>query len=187
MRLVGTVWSFVVLLGILYLGIAAWYRDRAERASKYSFLQALIMVPLLLLTIDLVDLPLDAYAQSISRQYGLSVQGWGSWFWDQAKGEMIGLILGTIVFWFLIRRIRKNPKRWWFYSWLVALPFLLLFVVVTPVVIDPLFNKFEPLDKNNPQLVEAIQKVTRRGGLDIPRERMFLMKASEKVTTLNAY
>jgi Zn-dependent protease with chaperone function len=187
MRLVGTVWSFVVLLAILYLGIAAKYRDWAERASKYSFLQALIMVPLLLLTIDLLGLPLDAYSQSISRQYGLSVQGWGSWFWDQAKGEMIGLILGTILLWLMILIIRKSPRRWWFYFWLIALPILGFVIVISPVVIDPLFNKFEPLDKNNPQLVEAIQKVTRRGGLDIPRERMFLMKASEKVTTLNAY
>src|SRR5215469_9992562 len=69
-RLVGTVWSFVVLLAILYLGIAARYRDWAERAFKNSFLQAVIMVPLLLLTIDLLSLPLAAYQQSISRQYG---------------------------------------------------------------------------------------------------------------------
>src|SRR5215469_15123054 len=186
-RLVGTVWSFVVLLAILYLGIAARYRDWAERAFKNSFLQALIVVPLVLFTIDVLSLPLDAYQQSISRQYGLSVQGWGSWFWDQAKGEMIGLILGTILLWLMILIIRKSPKRWWFYFWLIALPILGFVIVISPVVIDPLFNKFEPLDKNNPQLVEAIQKVTRRGGLDIPRERMFLMKASEKVTTLNAY
>ena len=187
MRLVATAWSFVVLLAILFLGIAARYRDWAERAFKNSFLQALIMVPLLLLTIDLLSLPLDAYQHSISRQYGLSVQGWGSWFWDQAKGEMIGLILGTILLWLMILIIRKSPKRWWLYFWLIAMPILGFVIVISPVVIDPLFNKFEPLDKNNPQLVEAIQKVTRRGGLDIPRERMFLMKASEKVTTLNAY
>ena len=54
-------------------------------------------------------------------------------------------------------------------------------------MIDPLFNKFEPLDKSNPELVDAIEQVTQRGGLEIPRDRMFLMKASEKVTTLNAY
>jgi Zn-dependent protease with chaperone function len=60
-------------------------------------------------------------------------------------------------------------------------------VFIAPIVIDPLFNKFEPLDKSNPELVSAIERVTQRGGLQIPRDRMFLMKASEKVTTLNAY
>jgi Zn-dependent protease with chaperone function len=185
--IVGTVWSLAVLLALLYLGIAAKYRDWAERASKNSFLQALIMVPLFLLTIDVLDLPLGVYEQSISRQYGLSVQGWGSWFWDQAKGEIITLILGTLLLWLMIVIIRKSPKRWWFYFWLIALPILLFVVVIEPIVIDPLFNKFEPLDAHNPQLVDAIRKVTHRGGLEIPRERMFLMKASEKVTTLNAY
>ena len=64
---------------------------------------------------------------------------------------------------------------------------VIFLIFLSPIVIDPLFNKFEPLDKSNPQLVDAIEQVTKRGGLEIPRDRMFLMKASEKVTTLNAY
>ncbi len=185
--IIGTIWSLIVLLGMLYLGIAAKYRDWAERAFRNIFLQALIMVPLFLLTLDLLGLPLDAYRHSISRRYGLSVQRWGSWFLDQIKGEIIGLILGTILLWLMILIIRKSPKRWWLWFWLIALPILGFIFVISPIVIDPLFNKFEPLAQNNPQLVDAIQKVTQRGGLDIPRDRMFLMKASEKVTTLNAY
>jgi Zn-dependent protease with chaperone function len=187
MRLIGTVWSFVVLLAILYLGIAARYRDWAERAFKYSFLQAMIMVPLLLLTIDLLSLPLDAYEQSISRRYGLSVQGWGSWFWDQAKGEMIGLILGTILLWLMVLIIRKSPKRWWFYFWFPLYAMFVLLMYGGPWIIDPLFNKFEPLDKNNPNLVSQIERLAERSGLSIPRSRMFEMDASKKTNELNAY
>jgi Zn-dependent protease with chaperone function len=134
-----------------------------------------------------LGLPLDVYQQSISRQYGLSVQGWGSWFADVLKGQLVSLIILTPTIWFFMRRIQRNYRRWWFYSWLIAIPFIILLIVITPIVIDPLFNKFEPLDKSNPQLVTAIERVTERGGLNIPRDRMFLMKASEKVTTLNAY
>ena len=83
--------------------------------------------------------------------------------------------------------IRKSPQRWWFYFWLLTLPFLVLLIFVAPVILDPLFNKFEPLEKTQPQLVGAIEKVTHRGGLNIPRDRMFEMEASEKVTTYNAY
>jgi STE24 endopeptidase len=55
-------------------------------------------------------------------------------------------------------------------------------------VIDPLFNKFEPLAETNPALVAQLEQVVARGkGIEIPPERMFLMKASDKVTTLNAY
>jgi Zn-dependent protease with chaperone function len=60
-------------------------------------------------------------------------------------------------------------------------------VFVTPIFVDPLFNKFEPLAQSNPALVDRLEQLVHRGGIDIPPDRMFLMKASEKVTTLNAY
>jgi Zn-dependent protease with chaperone function len=83
--------------------------------------------------------------------------------------------------------IRRSPRRWWFYFWLVSLPMMVFLVFIAPLVIDPLFNQFEPLTRKNPQLVEAIERVVQRGGLAIPPERMYEMKASAKVTTLNAY
>jgi Zn-dependent protease with chaperone function len=146
-----------------------------------------IFVPLLMLTLSVLDLPLDMYQHSISRQYGLSVQGWGSWFGDLGKGFAISLIFFIFAFWGLTKRIRKSPRLWWLQAGVLAVPLVVFIVFIAPIVIDPLFNKFEPLDKSNPELVSAIERVTQRGGLQIPRDRMFLMKASEKVTTLNAY
>jgi Zn-dependent protease with chaperone function len=187
LRIVDTVYGLVILLGLLYLGVAAKYRDIAEASGKNRFVQALVFVALFLLTTTVLELPLNAYQQSISRQYRLSVQGWGSWFGDVLKGLLIGYIFLTIVAWVISTLIRVSPRRWWVYSWAIIFALVVFIVAISPVVIDPLFNKFEPLDKSNPQLVDAIEKVTQRGGLTIPRDRMFLMKASEKVTTLNAY
>jgi Zn-dependent protease with chaperone function len=187
LRIVDTAYSLLVLLALLYFGVAAKYRDWAERASKYRSVQALIFVPLLMLTLTVLGLPLDAYQQSISRQYGLSVQGWGSWFGDVLKGQLVSLVILTLAIWGVTNLIRKTPRRWWFYTWLIAVPFFIFLIFLAPILIDPLFNKFEPLDKSKPQLVDAIEQVTHRGGLEIPRDCMFLMKASEKVTTLNAY
>lgn len=187
LRIIDTVYSLLVLLALLYFGIAAKYRDWAEKVSKYRFVQALIFVPLLLLTMTVLSLPLDAYQQSISRKYGLSVQGWGSWVGDLCKGFLVGAIILTLIGWIISILIRKSPRRWWLYSAIFVFCIIVFVIFVSPYVIDPLFNKFEPLDKSNSQLVDAIEKVTQRGGLEIPRDRMFLMKASEKVTTLNAY
>jgi len=187
LRIIGLVWSLVVLLGILSLGVAAKYRDWAEKVSRYRFVQAWIFVPLFLLTLTILDLPLSAYQQKISLQYGLSVQSWGSWFADLCKGQILSFIVGSLLIWLFMLLIRVSSRRWWFYSWLIVMPIIIFFIFIAPKFIDPLFNKFEPLDKSNPQLVDAIERVTQRGGMEIPRDRMFLMKASEKVTTLNAY
>jgi STE24 endopeptidase len=187
LRIIETVYGLVVLLAILYFGIVARYRDWAEKAFNYSFFQAWIVVPLFLLTTDLLDLPLGAYQHSVSRQYGLSVQGWGSWFRDQLIGEALAFVLGTILLWLMIIIIRKSPRRWWFYFWFPAYAIFVLVMYGAPWIIDPLFNDFVPLDKNNPQLVSQIENLTQRSGLSIPRSRMFEMDASKKTKELNAY
>jgi STE24 endopeptidase len=185
--IVGIISEPLFLLLILSLGIAVKYRDWAEKAAKSRFLQALIFTPLLLLTIAILNLPMDIYQHSISRQYGLSVQGWASWFGDLLKGQAVSIVISILLIWLLTFLIRKSPRRWWFYAWLIAMPVMVFLIFLAPLVFDPLFNDFEPLDKKNPQLVDAIERVTTRAGENIPRDRIFLMNASAKVTTLNAY
>jgi Zn-dependent protease with chaperone function len=187
LRIFDTLYGLAILLGLLYFGVAARYRDWAERVSRFRLVQAFVFVPLILITITVLQLPLDAYQQKISRQYGLSVQSWGSWVGDIGKGEILSVIFLSVVAWIIATLIRKSPRRWWLYGWMIVFTLAVFVVFIAPLVIEPMFNKFEPLDKSNPELVTAIQQVTKRGGMDIPRDRMFLMKASEKVTTLNAY
>jgi len=110
LRIIDTVFSLLVFLGILYFGVATRYRDWAEKAGKSRFVQALVFVPLFLLTLTVLALPLDAYQHSISLQYGLSVQSWGSWFGDVLKGQAISLVLTTILLWGWTWLIRKSPR-----------------------------------------------------------------------------
>src|SRR5262249_30756255 len=76
---------------------------------------------------------------------------------------------------------------WWLYLWLVSIPIMLLQVFLQPLVIDPLFFRFEPLATRQPVLAGEITQVVERAGLHIPPERMFEMNASSKLNSLNAY
>src|SRR5205807_9818738 len=138
----------------------------------------LIFVPLLMITINLLGLPLRAYGHHVSLAYGLSIEGWGAWFVDFLKGEALTTLFAIVVLWILTTIIRKSPKRWWFYAWLAALPIMVFMVFMVPLVIEPMFNNFEPLEKNQPQLADAIEKVVQRGGVNIPRRRIYEMDAS---------
>jgi Zn-dependent protease with chaperone function len=182
-----TLWGILVLIGILRFRIGPRLRDFAEGSTRFRFVQALIFVPIITLLIDVLALPFGIYGQQLSLRYGLSIQRWGSWFWDWTKGEMIGLAVGALLIWLLYVVIRRSPKRWWFYAWLGVMPILVLVIWAVPVVLNPLFNKFEPLAKDHMDLVQATQKIASVSGVDVPTDRMFLMKASEKVTTANAY
>lgn len=185
--LISFFYGLVVLWLVLRWKLAPKYRNWAEGASRKRFVQALVFSPLLILTVDVLELPTGIYDNWISRKYGLSVQGWGSWTWDWLKGELISVILGIILISILYAVIRKSPRRWWFYFWLVSLPIVLAVFFLQPLIIDPMFHKFEPLAHKDPALTAALEQMVQRAGQNIPPERMFWMKASEKSTAVDAY
>jgi len=184
---IGFAYGLLVLYVVLRARLAPRFRDWAESASRARFVQALVYVPALTLVLAVLSLPTDLYGQWLSLQYEQSIQSWGSWFWDWTKGQLISIVISVFLVWILYAVIRRSPRRWWFYFWLAALPIIVLLVFLSPLVIDPLFFQFEPLEKTQPALVVEIEKVVQRGGLTIPRDRMFEMKASEKYKSVNAY
>ncbi|MGC2247250.1 MAG: M48 family metallopeptidase, partial [Terriglobales bacterium] len=184
---INTLYGLLILLFILRWRIAPKFRDLAERASSRRFVQLIIFAPLTLLTINFLTIPSDVWDEALQRAYGLSVQTWPAWFTDWMTNLIIMLIVGTVLVSILYAVIRRSPRRWWFYFWLASIPVLLIIFFIQPIVIDPLFFKFTPLADTQPALVAGIEKVTHRGGIDIPRDRMFLMNASSKTTETNAY
>jgi Zn-dependent protease with chaperone function len=186
LNLIGIVYGIVVLWLILRWKVAPTFRNWSERFSRRSFLQSAVFSPLLLLTLASLTLPLDIYGEAIEKRYGISVQGWGSWGWDWIKGQLISFVIGTILIWLLYVVIRRSPRRWWFYFWLISLPIGAFLIFLQPLVIDPMFHKFEPLQQKDSALV-ARRQMVQRAGQSIPPERMFWMGAGEKTTSLNAY
>jgi Zn-dependent protease with chaperone function len=172
---------------ILRLGCAAKFRDVAENVSDKKWVQGLVFVPILFLTVDVLNLPVHLYWHALSLHYEQSIQGWGSWFRDWSKGELLDMAFGIVLVLILFAVMRRSPRRWWLYFWFPAVLILLGLIVITPLVIDPMFNKFEPLSKEHADLVASIEKLTKHAGVPIPPERMFLMVASQKTNAINAY
>ncbi|HEY4839290.1 MAG TPA: hypothetical protein VIH72_11825, partial [Candidatus Acidoferrales bacterium] len=180
-------WSLLILWFSLRTGWAAKIRDWATRAASNSLVQAAIFCPLLVLTLDVLSLPLHAWAHSVLRGYGLSVQGWNSWLLDWMKSEAITLILATLVGWILFLLIRRNPRRWWIGAWIGAVLLIIAGAYVEPLVIEPLFYDFHPLSESHPQLVRDVEQTIARAGITIPEDRILEMNASQKLNETNAY
>ena len=180
-------WTLLVLAAIVRGKLGPRFRDLAERLSRRRFVQALVFVPLLLGTQALLELPPGIYGHDLSRFYGQSVQGWGSWLWDAAKELLVAIAVAVPLAWLLYAVLRRSPRRWWLWFWLALLPILVFLIFVAPLAIDPLFFRFDPLAPKHPELAHAIERVTANVGLPIPQDRMFEMNASAKYRSLNAY
>jgi Zn-dependent protease with chaperone function len=184
--ILGFVWSLVTFWILLRWKWAARFRDWAERRSARRFFQAFVFTAPLVLAIGIIGSPMAVLRQAIIRRYGFSIQDWGSWLGDWIKGQLVTVVLATLLVWILYGVIRRSRRRWWLYFWLASLPIGLAVFVVQPLVIDPLFFKYEPLARKEPALTADLQQLVRAAGQDIPPERMFWMGASEKLTIMNA-
>jgi STE24 endopeptidase len=181
------IYAIVILAAIVATGLSAKFRDWAEAASTRRFVQALVFIPLLLLTNDLLYLPANIFGQHLELKFDQSIQSWPSWFWDWTKSELIALVCAIPLAWLLYSVIRRSPRRWWLYFWLATLPIIVTVMYLEPMIVEPLFYRFEPLAATHPALVSQLEQLVARGGLAIPPDRMFEMKASEKLNSLNAY
>ena len=179
--------TVVGLMLLIQLAVAPRLRNWAERFSRNRFLQAVIFAGPFFTLLGLLSLPSAAASHWLERQYGQSVQGWGSWFWDAVKGGIVALVLAIFLAWLFYGLVRRSPRRWWFYAWLGSLPLLLFLIFIEPLVLEPLFFRFTPLAATDPQLAAEIERVVQHAGQEIPETRMYLMNASSKLNALNAY
>jgi STE24 endopeptidase len=178
------IWGLLIPALFLFTGFSARIRDWAKRIGKLWFFVIGIYFAIFLIINFVIDLPLSFY-QGYARQhaYGLSNQTLGKWFSDEITGLLLGIVAGFLFLWIPYLLIKKSPRRWWLYTGLLAIPFLILGSLIAPVWIDPLFNKFGPM--KNKELESKILHLAERAGIE--GSRVYEVAKSEDTKTVNAY
>jgi Zn-dependent protease with chaperone function len=179
-----TAWGLLVPFVILWTGFSARMRDWARAIGrKWFFMVAAYWVIFTLVT-TLVDLP-RAYYVGFVRQhaYDLSNQTLAKWASDQMANLAVTLVIGGIALWVPYLLLRKSPRRWWIYTSLAAVPFIVTIVLVQPLWIDPLFNRFGPM--KDKALESDILLLAGRAGIE--GGRVFEVAKSEDTKQINAY
>jgi STE24 endopeptidase len=179
--------DFVVGFGLLVVLLATGWtgtlRDFAERGASQNYPFAVFLYVLMLMLISkAVGTPLEYYEFRIEHRYNLSNQKFRSWLWDQCKGFLLGLIMGTIVVELLYALMRQTPQHWWIAAWLVFLGLMILLAQVAPVVLFPIFYKFEPLE--NEELKRRLIVLSERAGTRV--RGVYKWHLSEKSKKANA-
>jgi STE24 endopeptidase len=110
-RIFSFFYGLLVLWFILRRKLSAKYREWAERFSRHRFLQALVFTAFLILTIGVLQLPIDIFHESVSKLYKISVQPWSSWTADWAKAQLLTIVIGSLLVWILYAVIGRSPHR----------------------------------------------------------------------------
>ncbi len=182
--MLNVIWGLAVPALFLFTGWSARIRDLARRVSARWAVTILVYFVVFSLLTALLQLPLDYYGQfSVEHEYGLSNQTLTKWITDQLIGFAVSTVIGVIAVLGIYRALRASPRRWWFYSGLVAIPFVVTIILISPIWISPLFNKFGPM--NDKALEAKIVALAERAGIE--GARVFEVEKSVDTKTVNAY
>jgi STE24 endopeptidase len=175
--------GFAFLIILLVTGWSGWLRDLAYRMGFQNYTLAVFMYLLLLLLISKVlGIGLDVYGFRLERRYKLSTQRLRGWFWDEVKGFLVSLLMGAIVVELLYFTIRQWPQNWWLLAWALFMVLFIVLAQLAPVVLFPIFYKFEPLE--NEELRRRLVVLSERAGTRV--RGVYRWKLSEKTKKANA-
>lgn len=181
LRLARGALTLAVALGLVFGEVGPRLVDALDGLGWIGQLAAMV---LLLEVIGLVFGPaIDWWVEMVhDKRWGLSTQTPRGFVGDQAKDFLLGLVLELVLLVPLYALIRSTD-RWWFWGWLLFVGFTVVFGLLFPVVIAPLFNKFEPLDDE--ALVGRVQDIARDAGVGV--STVLVADESRRSTRDNAY
>jgi STE24 endopeptidase len=175
--------GFGLLIVMLVTGWTGDLRDFAYHLGRQYYTVSLIMyVVLLMLLTKVIGIGLEYHGFRLEHNYHLSNQKLAGWLWDQVKGFLVSVILASIVAVVLYSIVREYAQHWWLLSWVVFLGLFVLMAQVAPVVLFPIFYKFEPLQ--NDDLKARLVRLSEKAGTRV--RGVYKWKLSEKSNKANA-
>ena len=179
-----TVWELSVPVLILFTGFCARLRHWAECTGRRWLFALLIYLVAFMAIKYLMELPLNCY-QGFFRQhaYDLSNQSFGRWLSNSLRRLGVDTTVYAAFLWIPYLLMRRSPRRWWLYTWMAATAATVFMVFITPVWIDPLFNKFSPM--KDKALEAEILALAERAGIE--GSRVYEVQKSADTKAVNAY
>jgi len=174
--------GLAVLALLLFTGWSARFRSWASR-FKLKFFALWAFLIMFLIADYLLNLPFSIYRGFIvENNYGFMNQTFMAWWGEDLLGLLITAIIMIVPAWFFYWLVNKS-RRWWLWFSIGAIPLVVLLVVIVPVVISPMFNKFGPLEDK--QLEAEILALAGKAGIE--GADVFQVDASKQSSKINAY
>src|SRR3990170_4938969 len=179
-----SIFSKAILLLFLFGGLLDAYNSWII-ALNLPFIPAGVIFFMLLIYADtILEIPFSLYHTFIiEKRYGFSTMSIKLWIADFAKSILISSLLSILVISVGLWLVQQSPNLWWFWVWCFFLIYSIFIIYISPYVIEPLFNKFTPID--NKALEDSINNLMQKAGIKV--SRIFKMDASKRTKHTNAY
>ena len=176
----------VLLLGWTLLGGLDWLNNALldVMGMQRPLLQPLALLVLFAVINGVIELPLSLYQTFVVEQrFGFNKMTFGLWLADLAKSTLLSVVIGVPLAALVLWLMQATGDWWWLWTWGAWMGFSLLMMVIYPMFIAPLFNKFQPLQDD--ALQARVTELMRRCGF--AAKGLFVMDGSRRSAHANAY
>jgi len=182
--MIATLCDQILLLALLLSGILPGIQALADRWGLGIVIGGLFFFALLSLPGFILGIPFSLYGSFVlEARHGFNTKTLGVWAADLLKGLLLSSLLGGALLALLLFLVESGGAFWWLWAWALVGLFELLILWLYPVLLAPLFNKFEPI--TNLDLVQKISGLLEKTGLKA--KGVFQMDASRRSRHTNAY
>jgi STE24 endopeptidase len=176
--------SELFFLGLILFGFFPYLDRLVTRWTDAPLLAGLLFFIIPGMINSLLELPFDYYETLIlEEKYGFNRSTLWIWTTDHLKNALVALVLVSLVLSLLLGLIQAAPRSWWIWGFLLLSALQVILVVLYPVLIAPMFNKFEPIPDED--LTEQIK--TLMAGAGVRLKGLFKMDAGKRSGHTNAY
>jgi STE24 endopeptidase len=180
-------WNFLleVAIAIFLLNsrLSARLRDFVERTTRFKAMQVALYTIIYMVFTFVLGFPLLVYQRFFrEHQYGLATQTFGAWFGEMMIALMVSVVGFAVLAIAIYAVFRRAPRTWWIWATVVVVFFLTLAILVSPIYIEPLFNKYKPL--TDARINESILTMARAN--QIPVTQVFEVDASRQTNRISA-
>jgi STE24 endopeptidase len=145
-EMIDLTWSAVILAATLCSGVLPWFYRVFQHAAGSSAWAGAAFLLAVGVFLSATGLPFEWHAQfHLEERFGFNTTTAALWWLDRVKGLLVGLALGYPFLVLILKLVAWLGASWWFWAWVCLAVFQLVMMVVAPVLIMPLFNKFTPL------------------------------------------
>ena len=180
-------WDFLYTVIVMWLLLrfrwSARMRDLAERLTRFRPLQTAIYWAQFIIVVSVLMFPMSVYEGYFrEHKYALLNQTFGPWMRDQMVGLLVAIGLGAILIVPLFGLVRRLGKSWWVWGSVLMIVFAAFVMLIAPVFIAPLFNKYTTL--TDPRIKDPILSMARANG--IPANDVYEFDASRQSNRVSA-
>lgn len=179
-----SLFSFVILLFVLCLGLFGWLDELLRQYISNEIFLSLAFFGIVYLLNEIITLPFAYYSTFvIEERFGFNKSTTKIFWLDQLKGLLLTALLGGAVLSLIIWLYNTLGANAWLYAWGAVTVFSLFMTLFYSNIIVPLFNKQTPLEEG--ELRDAIEAFAQKAGFAI--NNIYVMDASKRSTKANAY